>query len=124
MINGVLVERTVGEVLPTLQTNADGLKEVMESLVKQYKTKQEEMEKWKVCLPPVECSTSRSIVANSITEEEQRPSGSTVRPLHRYHLLVWTVSISSAGLDLTGATTAKICAECYATVPTSVVSSE
>lgn len=49
MINGVLVERTVGEVLPTLQTNADGLKEVMESLVKQYKTKQEEMEKWKVC---------------------------------------------------------------------------
>jgi prefoldin subunit 2 len=49
MINGVLVERTVGEVLPTLQTNADGLKEVMESLVKQYKGKQEEMEKWKVC---------------------------------------------------------------------------
>lgn len=48
MINGVLVERTVGEVLPTLQTNADGLKEVMESLVKQYKGKQEEMEKWKV----------------------------------------------------------------------------
>ena len=47
MINGVLVERTVGEVLPTLQTNADGLKEVMESLVKQYKGKQEEMEKWK-----------------------------------------------------------------------------
>lgn len=50
MINGVLVERTVGEVLPTLQTNADGLKEVMESLVKQYKGKQDEMEKWKVCL--------------------------------------------------------------------------
>lgn len=49
MINGTLVERTVGEVLPTLQTNADGLKEVMENLVKQYKSKQEEMEKWKVC---------------------------------------------------------------------------
>lgn len=48
MINGVLVERTVGEVLPTLQTNADGLREVMESLVKQYKSKQAEMEKWKV----------------------------------------------------------------------------
>jgi chaperonin cofactor prefoldin len=48
MINGVLVERTVSDVLPALQTNADGLKEVLESLVKQYRTKQDEMEKWKV----------------------------------------------------------------------------
>lgn len=49
MINGVLVERTVSEVLPALQTNADGLKEVLESLVKQYRGKQDEMESWKVC---------------------------------------------------------------------------
>ena len=48
MINGVLVERTVNEVLPALQTNADGLKEVLENLIKQYRSKQEEMEKWKV----------------------------------------------------------------------------
>ena len=48
MINGVLVERTVSDVLPALQTNADGLKKVLEDLVKQYRTKQEEMEKWKV----------------------------------------------------------------------------
>jgi prefoldin subunit 2 len=48
MINGVLVERTVSEVLPALQTNADGLKEVLDSLVKQYRSKQEEMDKWKV----------------------------------------------------------------------------
>ncbi|KAK5172120.1 Cochaperone prefoldin complex subunit [Saxophila tyrrhenica] len=50
MINGVLVERTVSDVLPALQTNADGLKEVLESLVKQYQSKQEEMDKWKVIL--------------------------------------------------------------------------
>lgn len=49
MINGVLVERTVKDVLPALQTNADGLKKVLEDLVKQYQNKQAEMEKWKVC---------------------------------------------------------------------------
>ncbi|QIW95317.1 hypothetical protein AMS68_000835 [Peltaster fructicola] len=47
MINGVLVERTVGEVLPQLQTNADGLKKILEDLVKQYRTKQDEMDSWK-----------------------------------------------------------------------------
>ncbi|KAK5113062.1 hypothetical protein LTR62_003641 [Meristemomyces frigidus] len=47
MINGILTERTVGEVLPTLQTNAEGLKKVLEDLVKSYRSKQEEMEKWK-----------------------------------------------------------------------------
>lgn len=48
MINGVLVERTVNEVLPALQTNAEGLKKVLEDLVKQYRAKQEDMDKWKV----------------------------------------------------------------------------
>lgn len=48
MINGVLTERTVKEVVPILQTNSDGLKKALEELVKQYKTKQDEMEKWKV----------------------------------------------------------------------------
>ncbi|EME44154.1 hypothetical protein DOTSEDRAFT_172214 [Dothistroma septosporum NZE10] len=47
MINGVLTERTVSDVLPALQTNADGLKKVLEDLVKQYQNKQNEMEKWK-----------------------------------------------------------------------------
>ncbi|KAK5133263.1 hypothetical protein LTR08_007997 [Meristemomyces frigidus] len=47
MINGVLVERTVSDVLPALQTNADGLKKVLEDLLKQYRGKQDEMEKWK-----------------------------------------------------------------------------
>lgn len=50
MINGVLTERTVKDVLPTLQTNADGLKKVLDDLVKSYTGKQTEMEKWKVSL--------------------------------------------------------------------------
>jgi hypothetical protein len=49
MINGVLTERTVEEVVPILKTNSDGLKKTLEELVKQYKGKQDEMEKWKVC---------------------------------------------------------------------------
>ena len=48
MINGVLVERTVEDVLPALRTNSDGLKKVLDELVKQYKRQQEEMERWKV----------------------------------------------------------------------------
>lgn len=48
LINGVLVERTIEDVLPALNTNSDGLKQVLEELVKQYKGKQDEMDKWKV----------------------------------------------------------------------------
>jgi prefoldin subunit 2 len=48
MINGVLVERTVKDVIPILQTNSEGLNKVLEELVVQYKSKQDEMEKWKV----------------------------------------------------------------------------
>ncbi|KAF2674573.1 Prefoldin beta-like protein [Microthyrium microscopicum] len=47
MINGVLVERTTKEVIPALKTNSDGLKQVLDELVTQYKSKQDEMEKWK-----------------------------------------------------------------------------
>lgn len=47
LINGVLVERTVEDVLPALKTNSDGLKQVLDELLKQYKSKQEEMDKWK-----------------------------------------------------------------------------
>lgn len=48
MVNGVLVERTVKEVLPTLKTNSDGLKQVLEDMLKQYKSKQAELDSWKV----------------------------------------------------------------------------
>lgn len=47
MINGVLVERTVKDIMPALATNSEGLKKVLDDLVKQYKRQQEEMEKWK-----------------------------------------------------------------------------
>lgn len=51
MVNGVLVERTVQEVTPAVKTNSEGLKKVLDELVKQYKKQQEEMEKWKVGFP-------------------------------------------------------------------------
>jgi prefoldin subunit 2 len=61
MINGVLVERTVKDILPALRTNSDGLKQVLDQLMKQYKTKQDEMDSWKVCFTPMMLSqTSRS----------------------------------------------------------------
>lgn len=47
MINGVLVERTVKDVVPALKTNSEGLKKVLEDLVKQYNKHQTDMEKWK-----------------------------------------------------------------------------
>ena len=50
MVNGVLVERTIEDVLPALKTNSDGLKQVLEELLKQYKLKQNELDSWKVCL--------------------------------------------------------------------------
>lgn len=50
MINGVLVERTVGDVRPSLETNAEGLKKVLDGLVKEYKRVQDEMDAWKVCI--------------------------------------------------------------------------
>lgn len=48
MVNGVLVERTIQDVLPTLKTNSDGLKSVLEDMLKQYKTKQSDLDNWKV----------------------------------------------------------------------------
>jgi len=48
MINGVLVERTVKDVVPALKTNSEGLRKVLDELLTQYKSKQDEMEKWKV----------------------------------------------------------------------------
>ncbi|KAF1912272.1 hypothetical protein BDU57DRAFT_358687 [Ampelomyces quisqualis] len=48
MINGVLTQRTVSEVVPLLQTNAEGLERALGELVRVYKGKQEEMEMWKV----------------------------------------------------------------------------
>ncbi|KAI1820784.1 Prefoldin beta-like protein [Xylaria intraflava] len=64
MINGVLVERTVKDVVPALKTNAEGLKKVLDDLVKQYKTKQDDLEKWKLRLQAVEPSVKGVSVPN------------------------------------------------------------
>lgn len=53
LINGVLVERTVEDVIPNLKTNAEGLKKVLEDLVKTYKNKEQELEKWKASFDPI-----------------------------------------------------------------------
>ncbi|RSH79910.1 uncharacterized protein EHS24_009578 [Apiotrichum porosum] len=42
LIGGVLVERTVKDVVPALETNYSGIKEVLDTLVKTYKGKEEE----------------------------------------------------------------------------------
>ncbi|KAL6869973.1 Cochaperone prefoldin complex subunit [Amphichorda felina] len=47
LINGVLVERTVKDVVPALKTNHEGLTKVLDDMVKQYKAKQDELDKWK-----------------------------------------------------------------------------
>jgi hypothetical protein len=62
MINGVLVERTVGDVLPQLQSNSDNMNKVLVELAKQYKTKQDDMEKWKVSWKN---SSTTEILANN-----------------------------------------------------------
>lgn len=53
------------DVLPALKTNSDGLKQVLEELLKQYKSKQDEMDRWKVglTLPPRCTSKMRSYIA-------------------------------------------------------------
>lgn len=50
MINGVLVEMTVKDALPPLKTNTEGLKKVAKDLEEQLRSKQKELEDWKVRL--------------------------------------------------------------------------
>ncbi|KAI9467147.1 Prefoldin beta-like protein, partial [Lactarius psammicola] len=47
LIGGVLVERTVKDVVTALQTNRDGIRKVIASLTEQYKAKEGEFEKFK-----------------------------------------------------------------------------
>ncbi|KAJ2777796.1 Cochaperone prefoldin complex subunit [Coemansia interrupta] len=42
LINGVLVERTVREVLPALKTNKEGISKTIEQLTTQYRSKDKE----------------------------------------------------------------------------------
>ncbi|OJT05358.1 Prefoldin subunit 2 [Trametes pubescens] len=47
LVGGVLVERTVKDVVPALNTNKDGIQKVIANLVEQYKGKDEEFENFK-----------------------------------------------------------------------------
>lgn len=46
MVGGVLVQRTVKEVVPVLETNMTGLQTVLSTLAKDYKKTEDEMTKW------------------------------------------------------------------------------
>lgn len=69
MINGVLVERTIKDVKPALETNSEGLKKVLEELLKQYKKQQDEMDKWKVCRW---CSWTKSCISLNVSPIRRR----------------------------------------------------
>lgn len=47
LIGGVLVERTVKEVVPALRTNRDGIRKVVTTLADQIKAKEQEFENFK-----------------------------------------------------------------------------
>ncbi|KAF8307594.1 Prefoldin beta-like protein [Clavulina sp. PMI_390] len=44
LIGGVLVERTVKDVVPALNTNRDGIRQLLSQLVNQYKSKETEFQ--------------------------------------------------------------------------------
>jgi len=44
LIGGVLVERTVKDVVPALQTNREGIRKVISNLAEQYKSKEEDLD--------------------------------------------------------------------------------
>lgn len=72
LINGVLVERTVKDVVPALKTNQEGLRKVLEDLVKQYKTKQDDLEKWKVSwssLGPSRASLGEHMLTHNVQKK-------------------------------------------------------
>lgn len=48
MVGGVLVERTVGEVLPTVQANQEGIKQLLAQLAKSQADKEMAATEWKV----------------------------------------------------------------------------
>lgn len=48
MVGGTLIESTVKEVVPALESNSSNLKTVIETLSKDLRKTQEELTKWKV----------------------------------------------------------------------------
>ncbi|KAG5648847.1 hypothetical protein DXG03_000196 [Asterophora parasitica] len=47
LIGGVLVERTVKDVVPTLQTTRDGIRKAISNLTEQYKSKEQDLDTFK-----------------------------------------------------------------------------
>ncbi|KAJ3555969.1 hypothetical protein NM688_g2288 [Phlebia brevispora] len=47
LVGGVLVERTVKDVVPALQMNRDGIQKVISNLTEQYKSKETDFENFK-----------------------------------------------------------------------------
>ncbi|GLB34052.1 putative prefoldin subunit [Lyophyllum shimeji] len=47
LIGGVLVERTVKDVVPTLQTTRDGIRKAIANLTEQYKSKEQDLDTFK-----------------------------------------------------------------------------
>ncbi|KAK8844781.1 hypothetical protein IAR55_006631 [Kwoniella newhampshirensis] len=47
LIGGTLVKRSVVDVVPSLETNFSGIKEVLDGLVKSYKSREVEFEEWR-----------------------------------------------------------------------------
>jgi len=83
------VERTVKEVVPALKTNSEGLKKVLEELVKQYNSKQMELEKWKVRWNLLHQGTR---LITCCTEEEQHPGGTAIS----VHPEAWELGLKRA----------------------------
>lgn len=48
LVGGVLVERTVAEVLPTVKENQEGIKQVLQQLAASRVKKEKEAAEWKV----------------------------------------------------------------------------
>lgn len=91
MVNGVLVERTVKEVIPAVRTNSDGLKKILEELVKQYKKQQDDMEKWKVrnswVHTPSRIEPSAAAALDHDCLDHDYPNGSRDRGAREYVLI-------------------------------------
>ena len=51
-MGGILVEKNVGDVIPSVQSNMDGIVSIMKSLALQYKKKEEDLDafqtKWNI----------------------------------------------------------------------------
>lgn len=50
LVGGVLVERTVGEVLPTVKSNQEGIKQLLLQLAASKTDKEKAAAEWKVTL--------------------------------------------------------------------------